>query len=950
MPVDHLVVSNFKTGYETDRKPFLINNDAFPVLNNAYIWREQIARKRGTDLLGRLERTLVSESLGNSLASPWTLNVLSSIGFGGYISNITNANPAQVTSPRHNLTSGESIVIYNVNGMINPVTMTSGLNGFTFTITIVDANNFTIGLDTTTYSAYISSGNWKIANQANLTLVPGSITITLGIIVFTDNGNGTLSSVTPGNSGTINYQTGTVVLTHTAGTGIATIVTFSYYPGLPVMGFEDFDIGLVNQPIPVAFDTIYSYEFNQGTNEFYDVTFYKETGTPFVWTGANYQQFYSTNYLGTNTIANTTENSGCLWVTNGKPGFHFQAISTITVGSPTIITTATAHGLVTGDFVFFNEITGADAGLLNNQSVSVTVTGPDSFTVAINTTGKTINNSGIFLTLTSNGGGTSTGDGIKWYDGDPTVSANFGWVNFSPPLNAFNASTNPNPFYLVGADIITPFKNRLIFSGVYLTNTSIFPTIQYYPNRIVYSQVGTPYYANPLPFVIQTQAPDPTAWYQNQVAKGGFLTAPYDQYIVTVSENEDVLIYALETKQLRLIYTFDDTLPFIFQTINSEFGAQNTFSSVILDTGVLGMATNGFTMTTQTSCQRIDLLILDQVFDVSIANNNSSRVTAIRDYRNEWVYFTYCPGDRPQNVFNSKTLLYNYRDNNWATFDENFTHYGTFRRTTFRTWANIGTIYPTWADWTDPWNFAGDAAFFPNIVGGNQHGFVLIKGLGTEEANSQYITAVSGFTITSPNHCLNTGDFIQINGVIGVTGLNGNIFKITPTDANNFTIVPSPTNPVVIVGTYLGGGTYIRYSNPDVQTKQFPVRWQDGRQVRFGLERFLLETTATGQITVNIYSSQNSDLASNDPSINPYLIYQNVVLTSPEPSLYSSAIPPYQAGQDQIWHRQSNSFNGDTIQLGFTLSDAQMYDSTINTQEIKMYAIVLDLYPGPTLA
>lgn len=878
MPVDHMVIANFKTGYETDRIPALLNNDAFPVLNNAYLWREQLPRKRGTDLLGRLERTLTAQSLG------------STDGAGHFSGNI-------------------------------------------FTI---------LGLH---------------ASQPNASVTPGFVTITIGADIFTEPvpPNGTLSG-SSGGTGTINYATGAITITGGPLTTAITI-TFSYYPDLPVMGFEDFDIGLINQPIPVAFDTLYSYEFNQGPNDFYDTTFYKESGTPFTWSGANYQQFYSTNYLGTNTISNSSSDSGCLWVTNGKPGFHFQFIATITVGNPTIITTATAHGLITGDFVFFNEITGADAGLLNNQSVAITKTGANSFTVAIDTTGKTINNSGLFLTLTESGGGTSTGDGIRWYDGDPTVSTNFGWVNFSPPLNAFNASTNPNPYYLVGANIITPFKNRLIFSGVYLTTSAIFPVIQYYPNRIVYSQVGTPYYANPLPFVIASQAPDPTAWYQNQVAKGGFLTAPYDQTIVTVSENEDVLIYALESKQLRLVYTFDDTLPFIFQTINSEFGAQNTFSSVILDTGVLGMAPNGITMTTQTSCQRIDQQILDQIFDVSIASNNSFRVTAVRDYRNEWVYFTYCPGDRPQNVFNSKTLLYNYRDNNWATFDENFTHYGTFRRTTFRTWANIHDFYPMWQVWDDPWNFGADEAQFPNIVGGNQHGFVLIKGLGTDEANSQYITNISGFTVTSPNHCLNTGDFIQINGAIGVTGVNGIIFKIIPTDPNTFTIIPKPPSTMVPSGTYLGGGTYIRYSIPFIQTKQFPLQWKDGRQVRFGLQRYLLDTTpypvapitSFPQITVQLYSSQNSDNPSNDPAVNPYLVYENVVLTCPEPSLYNSVAPPYEQSQDRTWHRESNSFNGDTIQIGITLSDAQMYDPDINTQEIKLHAIVLDLYPGPTI-
>jgi hypothetical protein len=39
-----LVIANFATGYETDREPFLISNDAFPVLNNAYVWRGRVKK------------------------------------------------------------------------------------------------------------------------------------------------------------------------------------------------------------------------------------------------------------------------------------------------------------------------------------------------------------------------------------------------------------------------------------------------------------------------------------------------------------------------------------------------------------------------------------------------------------------------------------------------------------------------------------------------------------------------------------------------------------------------------------------------------------------------------------------------------------------------------------------------------------------------------------------
>ena len=64
--MERLVIAGDLTGYETNIKPFLLNNGAFPVLNNAYEWRKQILRKRGISLLGRLQVDLETQALGNT--------------------------------------------------------------------------------------------------------------------------------------------------------------------------------------------------------------------------------------------------------------------------------------------------------------------------------------------------------------------------------------------------------------------------------------------------------------------------------------------------------------------------------------------------------------------------------------------------------------------------------------------------------------------------------------------------------------------------------------------------------------------------------------------------------------------------------------------------------------------------------------------------------------------
>jgi hypothetical protein len=58
---EKLVIGPIEKGLRTDRTPFVIDNDNFPSLINAYQWRGRVKRKRGTTLLGRLNRFWVKQ-------------------------------------------------------------------------------------------------------------------------------------------------------------------------------------------------------------------------------------------------------------------------------------------------------------------------------------------------------------------------------------------------------------------------------------------------------------------------------------------------------------------------------------------------------------------------------------------------------------------------------------------------------------------------------------------------------------------------------------------------------------------------------------------------------------------------------------------------------------------------------------------------------------------------
>jgi hypothetical protein len=852
-----LVVGPFTKGLRNDVTPFNIDNDSFPVLINAYQWRGRVKRKRGTSLWGRLQRYFNSNSI--SYSSHATATLLND-GSGNGTTTLTSSFQLQST------------------GMIIPGTV--------------------IITDTST--------------------MPNNI--------YTDPGLDGILVGTPAGTGTINYASTFVTITGAAGDNITAV--FVYYPNLPVMGIEDFYNPSSAFPNLIDFDTTYAYDSTPTQPPvIYDVSFYKNppngiypgyvaktNETPVTWNGANYQQFWTVNY------------QGALWTTNGIDvpftgstiGMQFAPASSIVsatqVSATTVNFVITGSPLVVGDFVFANEFTGTSGPTLNYQTGYVTVVAGTTYTVVFPnaTIGAAGLVPGILQYLTNRS--STTRDCLRWYDGDPTngsatnpvLNGTRGWVNFMPPLSNLPYTINdliPAQYYLVGARVIFNFKDRLIFFGPVVQTSTGVPI--YLNDTIVYSQNGTPYYTASFPqnannnaqtlattattpiLVPTNQTAVPGAYFEDVSGFGGWISSGLDQDITSVTSNEDVLIVGFTNKQTRLIYSGNDIIPFSFFVINSEFGSGNAFGSITLDKGAMTKGSRGFIVTSQTDATRIDLSIPDAVFEQNLFNNGTERFTAIRDFINEWVYFTYCSDQIPW-IFPNQTLQYNYRDNSWALFYENYTTYGTLKINTNFTWATVGLFYPTWADWNEPWNSGASNGLQPKVLGGNQQGFLMIRDVGTTEQPSLAITNITGTgTVTSVNHSLNSGDYIIINGAIGTVAsqVNGKIFQINNVTANTFLL-----DPLLSSGfTYVGGGTITRLYIPFIQTKQFPMAWDLARKTRIGNQQYLFTTTAQGQVTLYIYLSQDADDPWSQPPIVPdpdsennSLVYSTPINTCPD--------------------------------------------------------------------
>lgn len=919
-----IMVGQFSKGLRNDVTAFNVDNDSFPTLTNAYQWRQRIKRKRGTQSFTRFSRFF------NSLNT-------------NYFYNPGNTS--------FELDSGEGNL----------------LTGFTDLTTI----------------GYPS-------------LVPGTIKINdeTATLTYTDDSDGNLViSPSPTVLGYVNYATGSFIIIGAASDIVD--ARFSYFPGLPSLGLEPFVQDSSTFPLELGFDQTYAYNILLSQTSSvpespylsYSVSFYnnlptsggytqKTLFTPVNWNLQNYQQMWTTNY------------AGALWAVPGidspfsgnSVGMQFKLCASVTYASPislTITITEMQESLVKGDWVFINEVTSSNdmttgvpyAVTVNLQTgyvstdptndgttTTLTVVFPTA-TIADQTYG-----AGMLQYLTNTA--YPTKDCIRWYNGAPTSIPpsstrifGKGWVNFMPPLSlsAFGVGDlPPKQYYLVGSRMVVPFKDRLLFFGPIVQTSNGSPI--YLQDSVIYSQDGTPYYTASFPastspplyppltgiaytsqLVPANQTGTPVSFIGDAFGYGGESTPGYARPITSVSINEDALIVGLSDRQARLLFTGNDVNPFNFYIINSELGSDSTFSTITLDRGVLSMGGRGLILTSQIASQRIDLEIPNEIFSTDLLNQGAFRVCSQRDFQNEWVYFSYPSNQSGVSIYPDTTLQYNYREQTWGLFYESYTTYGTVRVVTGDTWL---TWTNPWGTYTDPWTSGQTTLEQPQVIGGNGQGFVLIRGVGTDEGYSLFIQSIDGSEITSPNHNLNENDYIVINNCIGTVGtqINGKIFQVTDVTQDTFNVFP----PIQGSWTYTGKGLITRLYIPLIQTRQFPTAWELGRKTRLGAQQYLLTKTDNSQITLYIYLSQDSATAYNagllvpsDEATNGSLIYSTVLYTCPES--INLGLTPFNvnlqmtqdntfgsSGSLQIWHRVNTSLIGDTVQLGLTLGFDEM--------------------------
>jgi len=494
-------------------------------------------------------------------------------------------------------------------------------------------------------------------------------------------------------------------------------------------------------------------------------------------------------------------------------------------------------------------------------------------------------------------------DGIQYWNGAT-------WATLVPVINAA-ADT------IITSRIIVPFKDRLVLLN---TIEDIGGTNRLFAQRCRFSQNGDP-----------TDAAN--GWLEDTPGRGGYIDAPTKETIISAEFLRDRLIVFFERSTWELVYIGNQVLPFVWQKINTELGVESTFSVVPFDQIVLGVGNVGIHACNGASVDRIDDKIPDEVFDIHNENEGVQRVYGIRDYKVEMVYWAF-PSQDANVKFPDRVLVFNYKTGTWAINNDSITAFGYFQNPNDITWQSTNL---TWEEFIDQWDSGTLQALFRQVIAGNQEGFTFLIEPDTA-ANSPALqitnTTVSGnvVTFTVISHNLHVDEYVYIENMQGMFGLNGLILPInsTPTVDTFTVLLPGVT------GTYTGGGTIARVSNIDIRTKQYNFYNQEGCNVYIPKIVFYVDRTSEGEITANVYvSSADQYNLVQQGQITGAMLGTSVIETS------GYFLVPLQQLQDRFWHVCYFQAEGEVVQIQLTFSPTQIMTPAFAFSDFELNAMFI---------
>jgi hypothetical protein len=519
---------------------------------------------------------------------------------------------------------------------------------------------------------------------------------------------------------------------------------------------------------------------------------------------------------------------------------------------------------------------------------------------------------------------------------------------FAPAYTGTPGAPQTGPF-VVTARIIVAFKNRLL-----LLNTVENDNIITGP-----APLGT---NSNFPFRCRFSAYDSTvavnSWYNanqsdtsgNNSIGGGYIDAPTEEEIVSAEFIKDRLIVYFENSTWELVWTSNQVYPFVWQKLNTELGSDATFSIVPFDRSVIAIGGVGVHACNGSNVQRIDEKIPDQIFTLNKEQDSIIRVVGIRDFYTEMIYWTF-PNDNATKYPN-KVLVYNYRNNTWAFNDDTITFFGYFEQQTDTTWEDLSDL--TWEEANFTWDSGVIESNFRQTIAGNQHGYIftISSDVSSNARVLQITNAVqsgTSITLSIQDHTLTAQDYISLANLQGVTISDGTgnptIFKVNSVvDANTITI-GGMNYPLTLTGAYKGGGVAGRVSNIQVLSKQWNPYIGQGRNFYLARIDFCVEKTTNGEVTVDYFPSGSEQSMLLAGGTGEYGTGANMSTGVLETRPYDPRYYPFESQQSRLWHPVYFNTDGQTVQIGISLSDAQLRNESIATSNFVLEGLVLHVQP-----
>lgn len=509
----------------------------------------------------------------------------------------------------------------------------------------------------------------------------------------------------------------------------------------------------------------------------------------------------------------------------------------------------------------------------------------------------------------------NTADGVRYFDGTTWRSVNTQLTtNVADIINT--------------AAIVISYKNRLLLFNVVETRGGV-PAR--YGNRVRISQNGNP---------VETSGGNGLAWREDLPNRGIWLDASTKEQIVSVGLIRDRIIVGFERSTWELVYTNNQVTPYLWQQINSEFGAESRFSAVRFDQALITVGETAITLCTGANVERIDNKIPNTVWEIQNRDDGVDRVYGIRDYYTELVYWAFPSpiNTRELHEFPNRVLVYNYRTGAWSFNDDSITCFGYFQRQTGLTW-NEATM--PWSEADFPWGAAANQTRSLQVLAGNQEGFTFIcepdvpRNVGAFQITAIAPQADGSVILKVINHNLDIGDYVLVENALGsgdITTMNTVIFQVSQiTDANTITVF----NPDVMIttGTYTGRGTIAWVSQINLQSKEYNFYLKEAKNFTMNRVDFQVDNTQSGQMTVYF-------VADDCQAVSDTQTLQMVPFTTFYPREGTSA---------RLWRSIYPNIYGQYIQVVMSLSPEQMFDREIALSDFELHSIIYYCNPAGRL-